>query len=139
MVRDFQLPGEEPEEDAQFDVNVRVDKASGKNRLILEVTERHGYYVETLQALIWYSGGTGLDPASAPVVVQFFMNRYLKANETLVDCIELVPGELRDIGGDIGMDSDWSAEITSYGRARAQNPASFPPVGGKGHCDAGGS
>jgi len=139
MVRDFELPGDEPEEDADFDVNVRVDKASGKNRLVLEVTEKHGYYAETFQALIWHSGKTGSDPDDSPLNVNYFMNRYLKANETLVDCIDLVPGEVRDVGGDLGADSDWSAEITSYDRARTKNPDTFPPVGGTGKCGVGGS
>jgi len=134
MIWQFELPGEEPEEEAEFDVNVRVDTSTGKNRLVLEITEVHGYYVEYLEADIWYTGGKETDEGRGPLTFTHRMNRYLKANETLVECLEVVPRELSFVGGSIGTDADWAAEITSYNRARATNPATFPPVGGESRC-----
>jgi len=135
MVWQFELPGEEPEEEADFDVNVRVDTSTGKNRLVLEITEVHGYYVEYLVADIWYRGAKETEEAGSLLTLTHRMNRYLKANETLVECLELVPRELSFVGGTIGTSEDWEAEITSYNRARAANPKSFPPVGGENRCD----
>lgn len=134
MIWQFDLPGEEPDEEAEFVVGVRVDTSTGKNRLVLEVTEVHGYYVEYLVADIWYVGGKASDDSGSGPAVTHHLNRYLKANETLVECLELVPRELSKVGGSIGSSEDWSAEITRHARSRAANPESFPPVGGEDRC-----
>ncbi len=135
MIWTFDLPGEEPEEEAEFDVSVRVDTSTGKNRLVLEVTEVHGYYAEYLVADIWYVGAKKSEEAGSEPIVTHRMNRYLKANETMVECLELVPRELSLVGGSIGLTEDWKAEITGCNRSRAVNPESFPPVGGESYCD----
>ncbi len=134
LVWEFELAGDAPEEEAEFDVNVRVDTSTGKNRLVLDITEVHGYYVEYIVADIWYVGGDELDDADYQFTFTHRMNRYLRANETLVECLELVPRELSFVGGSIGSTEDWAAEITNYNRARAANPESFPPVGGEDRC-----
>jgi len=135
MVFEFPLPGKEPDEPCEFNVNVRVDTSTGKNRLVLEISEIHGDYVELPEAEIWYAGPDGLDLAQSPLSFTHLMNRYIPANETMVECLEVVPAELSHIGGSIGTDSDWRAEIIEYRRARTKNPEKFPPVGGKSRCD----
>jgi len=135
MVFEFPLPGKEPDEECEFNVNVRVDTSTGKNRLVLEISEIHGDYVEVPTAEIWYAGPEGLDLPDAPLSFQHLMNRYIRANETMVECLEVVPAELNHVGGSIGASGDWRAEIASYRRARTENPAEFPPVGGKSRCE----
>lgn len=135
MVFEFPLPGKEPDEPCEFNVNVRVDTSTGKNRLVLEISEIHGDYVEVPTAQIWYAGPQGLDQPDAPLTFRQILNRYIPANETMVECLEVVPAELRHVGGKIGTDSDWRAEIVEYRRAREKNPEKFPPVGGTSRCD----
>lgn len=135
MVFEFPLPGKEPDEPCEFNVNVRVDTSTGKNRLVLEISEIHGDYVEVPTVQIWYAGPEGLDQPDAPLSFNQILNRYIPANETMVECLEVVPAELRHVGGKIGTDSDWRAEIIEYRRARTKNPEKFPPVGGKSRCD----
>ncbi len=135
MIWQFELPGEEPEEEAVFDVNVRVDTSTGKNRLVLEVSEEHGYYVEYLKAAVWYVENEGDNRNDTRFEMTHRLNRYLKAGETLTECFELVPAELGRIGGSIGESQNWRAEIDSYHRARVANPKKFPPVGGTNKCD----
>jgi len=134
MVWNFPLPGEEPEEISEFDANVRVDTTSGKNRLVLEVTELHGHYVEYLTAYVWYAGPEGWDLPDSPLVITHIMNRYLPADKTIVDCFEVVPRELQVAGAEIGVDDHWEAEIVAYERARDVNPEHFPPVGADSRC-----
>ena len=62
------------------------------------------------------------------------MNRYLEANDTMVECLELVPRELSFVGGTIGSSEDWAAEITGYNRARIANPKRFHVIGGDDRC-----
>ncbi len=135
LVWQFPLSGEDPEEEPEFNVTVRVDTSTGHNRLVLEVSELHGYYVEYLQATVWYVNKEGDDPNDTPLVIRRVMNRYLEAGSTLVDCFEVVPSELNSVGGSIGESWNWRAQIDSHARARTENPANFPPVGGTSRCD----
>lgn len=135
LVWQFPLAGDEPEEEPEFDVNVRVDTSTGHNRLVLEVTEQHGYYVEFLKATVWYADDPEVDPSDAPLSVAHVLNRYLKSGDTLVECIEMVPAELRSIGGSIGESDHWFARIDHYTRARVADPSELPPVGGTNRCD----
>ena len=65
------------------------------------------------------------------------MNKYLKSNDTLVDCMEVVPAELGDIGGDIGETSNWDAEIVTWmaERVRESDPDPFPLIYESDRCD----
>ncbi|MCH7885374.1 MAG: hypothetical protein IIC01_09000 [Planctomycetes bacterium] len=124
------LPGEEPPEPADLSVRVEVDPTGGKNRLYLYISEAHGYYVEDFTVVIWHKGdGDVTEPEDAALQVNHPINKFLKANETLVDCLELVKPELDKVGGDIGQTGDWEAIVERYGRARAENPVEFPPLG----------
>lgn len=124
------LPGEEPPEPADLSVRVEVDPTGGKNRLYLYISEAHGYYVEDFTVVIWYKGdGDVTEPQDSALQVSHPINKFLKANETLVDCLELVQPELDKVGGHIGQTGDWEAIVERYGRARAENPVEFPSLG----------
>ena len=136
LIWEQSLPGEEPPEELDLSVQVRVDTSAGKDRLSLYITEAHGYYADFFNVQIWYiNGGEETTPEDSPLSFIHLMNRYLKANETLKDCLELVPAELARIGEDIGDDENWGAEILSYRRARARNPDPLPIVTEMHRCD----
>ncbi len=123
------LPGEEPPEPPDLSVRVEVDPTGLKNRLYLYITEAHGYYVEEFRVVIWHKGdGDVTGPENSPLQVTHPVTKFLKANETLVDCLELVKPELRHLGGDIGQSQDWEARVERHGRARVENPALLPPL-----------
>jgi hypothetical protein len=121
------LPGEEPVEPPELSAQIEVDRASDKNRLCIYITEAHGYYVETFRLRAWFKGR---DEASGEEtrIYEFghIVNKYLKANDTLKECLEVVPAELAKFGGDIGTDEDWGVEIAFHGRARMQDPDPLP-------------
>ncbi|MBI1826803.1 MAG: hypothetical protein HY287_11155 [Planctomycetes bacterium] len=129
-------PGEELKEKAKFDVRVEVDGSGKKNRLYLFVSEQHGYYVETLEITAWRKGPKVTGPEDSPLAPHIYKNLYIKANETLRTCMEIVPAELRHVHGNIGTSADWEAEVTRCGRARDKNPNPLPPTSGDmGLCD----
>ena len=134
-----ELAGSKPEVPPEFFVYVRVDPTGKKNRLYLDVTEAHGYYVEGLTLDVWFSpGGAETGPGRSGVFTHY-INKYLKANETLVDCMDLVRPEIERIGGDMGVDADWAADVVRYGRARVANPDPLPiPADDVDRCGAGG-
>jgi len=121
------LPGREPAEPADVAVQLEVDRSRGKNRIYFTLSERHGYYVEQFRIGFGWKKG-GLDKE------QYF-DRYIKANETLRLCLEVVPAELAKIGGDMGTSEDWDAEVSWHGRARERNPDPLPPDKDLGRCD----
>jgi len=126
------LPGHEPatppEAPDDFAVTVEVDRAQGKNRLYFNITEKHGYYVETFRMQAWYTRPGVTGPEDSPLVVQHYLNEYLKANDTLRTCIEVVPAELSRVGGDIGTSANWEARIDHYDRSREKNPDPLPTL-----------
>jgi hypothetical protein len=131
----FPLAGKEPAEPVELAVQTEVDRSKGKNRLYFTVSERHGYYVEQFRIRFWWKRGGVKNWENAPLVVEQLFDRYLKANETLRLCMEVVPAELVRVGGDIGATGDWDAEVSWHGRVRAANPNPFPPNKDLGSCD----
>ncbi len=120
MLRERPLPGEEPPVAPQFDLQFEVPQGVGGNQIIIHISERHGYYVETFQLLIRKKG------VSFPL--ELFYDRYLKANDVLTITENIVPAELPNFGGDMGTGDDWEGEVTNYGRARVENPDPLPEV-----------
>ncbi len=116
------LAGDEPEEAANVLVAVDVDSSSGKNRLVLTLSESHGYYVEYFQLRVWYKETPDMDYADSPLRFNQVIDKYIKANESLRDCVTVVPAELNRVGGDIGTSDKWDAEVSSFARARESNP-----------------
>jgi len=120
------LPGREPAADPELDIQVEVDRSRGKNRLYFTISEKHGYYVETFDISVWFKKpGEKIDEDSRPTATMHVEN-FLKANDTLRVCMEVVPAELDKVGGDIGATQNWEARITNYGRVREKNPDPLP-------------
>ena len=134
MLGNRDLPGRKPPEEPDVHVGIEVDVSSGKNRLYFTISEAHGYYVETFQLEAWYVDENTTGPDDAPLRVSALLDIYLKENETLRECIEVVPAELSHIGGDIGKTADWDVQLISYGRARAKNPDRLPLISDAARC-----
>lgn len=129
LLEERDLPGEDPPDPPELSIQVEVDRSSGKNSLCAYITEAHGYYVETFEINMWYKGRDEITgEETRPLSFRHYANKYLKANDTLKECIQVVPAELSLVGGDIGTSEDWDAEIIRYGRARLENPAPLPPL-----------
>jgi len=128
------LPGKEPDVPPDLAVTVEVDRISGKNRLFYNITESHGYYVETFRVQVWYvrPGVTG--PEDSPSRFEVYFDNFLKANETFRTCAEVVPAELSRVGGDMGTTENWDARIVWHCRAREKNPDPLPIVTEMDRC-----
>ena len=131
------LAGEEPAEEAEFDVQVEVDTTGQKRRLYFYLTEAHGYYVETIDIDFYYKPTPDTEYEESPLVVPVHLDEYLKANEVGEGCIEVVHAELDDVSEEItmGTSENWEAVVVDYGRARAENPDPLPPAEKTVHCD----
>ncbi len=117
-------PGDEPEERPVFDVRIEVDKSTPKNRVVLYISETHGYYVECpIIELWWHEAGneTGPEDLPEPYPIQYDINNVILANQTFKDCIEITNPELEPVGGDIGTDDNWSGRVIGYSHARLKN------------------
>lgn len=121
-----ELPGEEPGEPPQLSIRAYPDKSSGKNRVMFEITEAHGYYVESFNVVLWYKSSPDMTAEDSPLTLPKVVENYLKANETLVDCMEVVPIEMSRVKGDLGNAENWGAAIQRHGRARVKNPEPLP-------------
>lgn len=121
MLREHDLPGEEPAVPPEFHVDVQIDTSGGKNKVIFTITEAHGYFAETFRIAWWKKG-------FERVKFDDFANVYLKANDTLVREIYAVPAELAQIDGDMGETGDWEAEVVEHGRVRLETPENWPPT-----------
>jgi len=128
------LPGKEPVEPPDLAVTVEVDRASGKNRLYFNITESHGYYVETFRIQVWYKREGVTGPDNSPLTFTVYKDDFLKANETFRTCAEVVPAELSRVGGDIGTTQNWDAKIIWHCRARETNPDPLPLVTDMDRC-----
>jgi hypothetical protein len=128
------LPGVEPPEKPDLAVTVEVDRTSGKNRLYFNISESHGYYVETFRIEAWYKREGVTGPEDSPLSVGLYVENYLKANETFRTCADVVPVELSRVGGDMGTTANWDAKIIWHCRARAKNPDPLPFVTDMGRC-----
>ncbi len=113
-----ELPGEPPPVSPEFDLTFEVPAGVGGNALIIYVSERHGYYVETFQILINKKG--------FPFALELYYDRFLRANDVLVIRENIVPAELPHFGGDMGTGDDWEGVATRHGRYRAEDPDPLP-------------
>lgn len=128
------LPGKEPAEAPDLAVTIELDRTSGKNRLYFNISESHGYYVETFRIQVWYTRAGVTGPEDSPLRFTVYKNEFLKANETFRTCAEVVPAELSRVGGDMGTTQNWDARIISHGRARGKNPDPLPLVTDMDRC-----
>lgn len=129
------LPGEEPPEKPEFQVQVEVNQTSGKNRLDFWVTETHGYFVETLKMQIWYKTNPDMELEDSSFHIEQHFEAFITAGETLKLCMELVPAELRHVGDGMGVSENWGARVTYYHRARVENPDPLPLLAKNDRCD----
>ena len=134
LLKDRPLPGSEPSQPPELAIQVEVDETSEKNRLYFYITEAHGYYVEMFDIAFYFNPDPDKPGGEGPRACSAYIDDYVKANETLKGCIEVVPAELQTIGGDMGTSENWEAEIVSHGRARMQNPDPLPPLTETGKC-----
>ena len=122
------LPGEAPDVPPDLSIDVAIDRISGKDGLTFTINDANGYYVETFKVDFWYSE---IDPDTGEehvlLELQHYENNYLQANDTLQFTIQIVPAELDFTGGTMGDDENWHARISSYGRARMEDPDPLPP------------
>jgi len=128
------LPGREPAEPPNLAVTVEVDRSSGKNRLYFNITESHGYYVETFRIQVWYKREGVTGPENSPLRWTLYVDNFLKANETFRTCAEVVNAELSRVGGDMGTTQNWDAKILWHCRAREKNPDPLPLVTDMDRC-----
>jgi len=129
------LPGEEPGEKPEFQVQVEVNQTSGKNRLDFWVTETHGYFVETIKLEIWYKEKPDMELEDSPFHIEQHFEAYITAGETLKLCMELVPAELRHVPQGMGVSENWGARVGYYHRAREENPDPLPLLPKNDRCD----
>ncbi len=129
------LPGIEPPEEPEVDIQVEVNTSSGKNRLDYYISESHGYYVEVFKIDFFWKETPEMEYDESPLVVSHYDDVYVRANETLKHCLEIVPAELTRVGGDIGTTENWGAIITWHGRAREQDPDPLPKLANIVRCD----
>ncbi|MGB0716940.1 MAG: hypothetical protein ACPGXK_13745 [Phycisphaerae bacterium] len=122
----FELPGDEPEQEPVFDIQVEVDHSTKKNRLIFNISELNGYYAESLRILFWYQSQPGMEPEESPLRLEHYMDKYVASNKILRECIELVPAEMRHIDHDIGQAENWAARVIHHNRARVTDPDILP-------------
>ncbi len=120
------LPGEEPSEKPEVLVQVEVDESSAKNRLNFIISEAHGYYVESFTLEVWYTGSEGYDSDDSPLRMEIHRDVFLRANETLRECTDVVPAELSRIDDDMGTSDDWDIRVIRHGRARVNDPDPLP-------------
>lgn len=128
------LPGKEPAEPPNLAVTVEADRTSGKNRLYFNISESHGYYVESFRIQFWYKRGGVTGPDDSPLPLTHYVDNFLKANDTFRTCAEVVPAELSRVGGDMGTTQNWDAKIIWHGRAREKNPDPLPLVTDMDRC-----
>ena len=129
-------PGEEPPEEAEFEMKVWVDPADGKFRLYYELTEIHGYYADTFDVEFWYKDSPDVtDPEDSPLVIPVHVNDFVKANDSLRSCIEIAWAELESVGGDMGTTENWDGWVVGHHRARLQDPDPLPTVLKATNCD----
>ena len=134
MLWELPLAGEEPPEPPELSIRMEVDPTEEKNRLFYHISEANGYYVEYFQIEFYYKPDENTTADDSPYARTEYINDYVKANETLVGCFEVVPAELGAVGGDIGTSDNWDAEIIYHGRARAENPDPLPLLSEVGKC-----
>lgn len=128
-ISQYPLLGEEPPESPEFDIQFDIDTSTIKNRVILYITEAHGYYVESIVLRFWWKGDDpDLEQDDSIYSFVYRMNNYIKANETFKDCFDLSAPEVRAVGGDVRDVESWGVSLESHHRAREQNPDKFPPV-----------
>ncbi|RME37647.1 MAG: hypothetical protein D6788_09025 [Planctomycetota bacterium] len=128
------LPGVTPDVPPELSIRVEVDPSGKKNRLYYYITEAHGYYVEEFTIDFFYKPTPETTKEDSPLVVQQDVQNYVKANETFTGCMDFTWRDLRDVGGSMGTDENWGADIVRHGRYREENPDPLPLIPDVAQC-----
>ena len=116
------LDGEEPDVAPILVVQVEIPDTVGGTTLYLNITEEHGYYVESFFVHVYKKETPGQ-------FVEFFLNLFLEANGTLRVEQNIVPAEMASkFGGSMGTSEDWAARVARYNRARVESPNPLPDL-----------
>jgi hypothetical protein len=119
---DCKVPATPP----QFSVQTELNMASGKNQLCFYISEANGYYVESLRIEFWWVGDDPALPAELSKMARLeYLNRYIKARETMKHCFEVVPAEWKIVGG-MGTTENWRAKVVWFNRVCESNPNPLP-------------
>ena len=113
---------------AEIAIQVWEDPADGKSRLYFALTEANGYYVDTINLTFWYKENENMVAEESSLVVRVPLNNFIKANEPLNDCIDVVWAELENVGGDMGTTENWGGRVDGYHRACLGDPKRMPTV-----------
>lgn len=119
-------PADEPPE---MSIEIWVDPTDGKNRIYFDLTEAHGYYVDTCNLTFWYAGAEdGAGWRDSPLVVGHVLNNFVEAHSRLRSCIDIPWAELQKVGGHMGRTEHWRASVEACYRACVGNPERLPNV-----------
>jgi len=122
VLRDRPLDGEEPEVPPEFDIQIEVPQGVEGNLIIFNITEQHGYYVESFTVHLFKKETPGQ-------FVELYYDKYLQAKGTLRVEENIVPHEIiSNFGGEMGTSEDWEARVVRYGRARVEDPDPLPEI-----------
>jgi hypothetical protein len=129
MVWQQKIECERADKPPEMSIQIRVDPTDGKNRIYFNLTEAHGYYVDTCNLTFWYAGeGDTEGGQRPPLIVQHVLNDYVEAHGRLHSCIDIPWAELQRIGGSMGRTEDWRASVEACYRACVGNPKRLPNV-----------
>lgn len=117
---DCPAAGVEPDLNLSFS----IDPADGKNRIYFELSESHGFYVQSFILQFWFMPTPDTECEDSPLCFELPLDRYIKAGETYVGCTDINDAELRKIGGDMGTTDNWGGHIIDFSMTRActENP-----------------
>lgn len=117
-LRERPLAGADPAVPPVLHAVIRLDP-NGR-RMYFDVTEEHGYYVETIDIRVWKK-------KTPDRALALHFDKYLKANDTLTLMANFNPFEMVNYADNsMGAAEDWDLEVECH-RARAQNPDPLPP------------
>ena len=110
-------------------MQIEIDTSTNKSKMVLYITEIHGYYVETLDVRFWWRGDDPeLEREDSTFSFVHHINNYIKANETYKECFIVTVPEVTRVHRDIGTPENWGLRVDKYHRARARNPENFPEL-----------
>ncbi len=118
MLWHYDLPGEQPAEPPDLELDISVDPADGKNRIYFTLSEANDYYVESFILEFWYLTDPDTEFEESPLRVVHYVDKYIKAGEVLEDCTDVVNEELKRVGGEMGTIDNWAGRISGRGRMR---------------------
>jgi hypothetical protein len=101
-----------------------VDPLDGKNRIYIELSESHEFYVQSFVLEFWYMPDAATECEDSPLCINVPLDVYIKAGEFYEGCADINDAELREIGGDMGNTDNWGGNIVDYSMTRActENP-----------------